>query len=162
MDLSIGSSSDASDQASPELLPCHALPQLDSPTGNPALMLPLCVLGPKPADQDLLIAAEKDPSLPQNNQASSRTMRTSAQAVLNSPDEESVAPIKPIEEEEDPIHVLQPYAFNFEVTPPANGSNGPVPLVSPEPPHLDFPQVWALIPFFSVCFFKKKIIYLLS
>ena len=150
MDLSIGSSSDASDQASPELLPCHALPQLDSPTGNPALMLPLCVLGPKPADQDLL-AAENDPSLPQNNQASSRTMRTSAQAVLNSPDEENVAPNE--EEEEDPIHVLHPsYAFNFEVTPPANGSDGPVPLVSPEPPHIDFPQVWSQTQFFSVCF----------
>ena len=80
-------------------------------------------------------------------------MRTSAQAVLNSPDEESVAPIKPIEEEEDPIHVLQPsYAFNFEVTPPANGSDGPVPLVSPEPPHLDFPQVWPLTPFFQFPF----------
>ena len=156
MDLSIGSSTDASDQASPELLPCHALPQLDSPTGNPALMLPLCVLGPKPADQDLL-AAENDPSLPPNNQASSRTMRTSAQAVLNSPDEENVAPFKPtIEEEEDPIHVLQPsYAFNFEVTPPANGSDVPVPLVSPEPPHLDFPQVWSLAQFFLFTLCKK-------
>ena len=158
MDLSIGSSTDASDQASPELLPCHALPQLDSPTGNPALMLPLCVLGPKPADQDLL-AAENDPSLPPNNQASSRTMRTSAQAVLNSPDEENVAPFKPtIEEEEDPIHVLQPsYAFNFEVTPPANGSDGPVPLVSPEPPHLNFPQVWSQTQFFLFASSKKII-----
>ena len=98
MDLSISSST----QDSPDL-PQAALPQLDSPTGNPVIQLFSC------GSQGLNGSSNTDPTQPQKSHTPHTSFKASAEATLHSP----------AEDEPEGDRQGESGIFNFEVTPPA-------------------------------------------